>query len=67
MARYFFSLTDGIPLIQDLGGELFNHDGQARSHAIQVAQELARNGGTIQGRSITVTNEEGAVIFTTEI
>jgi hypothetical protein len=51
-----FSQADGFLEIDALA---------ARDHAVQVARELA--GGLTSGRSISVTDEKGVVVFKTEI
>ena len=64
MARYFFHLSNGITL-EDTGGEDFDRPAEARGHALQVAHELRRS--SLGGRSISVTDEQGVVIFQTQI
>ena len=64
MPRYFFNLSNGDRL-KDAVGESFDLLVHARDHAVQVAQELA--GGLTSGRSISVTDEHGAVVFETKI
>jgi Domain of unknown function (DUF6894) len=66
MARYFFNLIDGLT-IEDFDGESFDLLAKARGHAVQVAQELGRHGSPHVGLSISVTNEQGVVVFETEI
>jgi Domain of unknown function (DUF6894) len=46
-------------------GEDFNLLDQARGHALQVAKELGR--GLLGGMSISVTDEQGVVVFETQI
>ena len=43
MARYFFNLQADDRTIEDEVGEEFPSAEQARTHAVQVASELARN------------------------
>jgi hypothetical protein len=64
MPRYFFNLSNG-DMLKDVIGERFDLLGHARDHALQVARELA--GGLTSGRSISVTDEKGVIVFKTEI
>jgi hypothetical protein len=64
MSRYFFNLSNG-ELLKDVEGETFDLLVQARDHAVRVARELA--GGSVSGRSISVTDENGVVVFKTQI
>jgi Domain of unknown function (DUF6894) len=64
MAQYFFHLSNGLTL-EDTEGEDFNLLDQARGHALQVAKELGR--GLLGGMSISVTDEQGVVVFETQI
>jgi len=64
MPRYFFNLSNG-DILKDVVGESFDLLVHARDHAVQVARELA--GGMTSGRSISVTDENGVVVFKTEI
>jgi hypothetical protein len=64
MARYFFNLSNG-GLLEDFEGENFDRLSQARDHAERVADELA--GGSASGRSISVTDEHGVVVFNTTV
>ena len=64
MARYFFHLIDGLTL-EDADGENFDLLAEARGHALQVAKELGR--GLLGGKSISVTDEQGVVVFETQI
>jgi hypothetical protein len=64
MSRYFFNLSNGH-ILKDVVGESFDLLVHARDHAVQVARELA--GGMTSGRSISVTDEKGVVVFKTEI
>jgi hypothetical protein len=66
MPRYFFHLTNGL-LVEDLDGEDFDLVAEARGHAVKVAEEVGRNRGSLSGRSISVTDEEGVVIFKQKI
>ena len=64
MARYFFHLSNGLTL-EDTEGENFDLAAEARGHALQVAKELGR--GSLGGKSISVTDEQGVVVFKTQI
>ena len=64
MARYFFHLSNGLTL-EDTEGEDFNLPAEARGHALQVAHELRRS--SLGGSSISVTDEQGVVIFKAQI
>ena len=66
MPQYFFHLTNGVT-VEDTEGESFNLPAQARGYAVKVAQELGRHQSSLVGRSICVMDEQGAVIFKTEI
>jgi uncharacterized lipoprotein NlpE involved in copper resistance len=66
MARYFFHLKNGLT-VEDVDGEEFDLVADARGHAVKVAQELGRHGSSLGGRSISVTDEQGAVVFKTTI
>ena len=66
MARYFFNLINGLT-VDDVDGEDFDLVADARGHALKVAQELGRHGSSLGGRSISVTDEQGAVVFKTPI
>ena len=65
MARYFFHLVNGLT-VKDVDGEEFDLLAEARGHAVGVAQELGRH-GSLGGRSISVTDEQGVVVFKTPI
>jgi hypothetical protein len=64
MPRYFFDLTNGDTLADEVGEE-FELVEAARGHAVAVARELSRNGPPIAlvGRYISVSDERGVVIF----
>ena len=64
MARYFFQLSNGLT-VEDTEGEEFNLAAEARGHALKVAEELGR--GSLGGMSISVTDEQGVLIFKTPI
>jgi hypothetical protein len=64
MAQYFFHLSNGVTL-EDIEGENFDLLAEARGHALQVAHELRRS--SLGGRSISVTDEQGVVVFKTQI
>ena len=66
MARYFFHLSNGLT-VEDVDGEDFDLVAAARGHAVKVAQELGRHGSPLGGRSISVTDEQGDVVFKTPI
>jgi hypothetical protein len=66
MARYFFHLNNGLK-VEDVDGEDFDLVAEARGHAVKVAQELGRHGSPLGGRSISVTDEKGVVLFKTAI
>jgi hypothetical protein len=65
MARYFFHLSNGL-IVEDTEGEDFDLVAEARGHALKVAQELGRH-ESAGGRSISVTDERGIVVFKTAI
>lgn len=64
MPRYFFHLTDGDTLADEVGEE-FELVEAARGHARAVARELSRNGlpSACIGCYISVTDERSVVIF----
>jgi hypothetical protein len=66
MARYFFNLINGLT-VEDVDGENFDLIADARGHALKVAEELGRHGSPLGGRSISVTDEQGIVVFKTAI
>lgn len=66
MARYFFHLNNGIT-VEDVDGEEFDLVADAHGHARKVAQELGGHGSSLGGRSISVTDEQGVVVFKTPI
>jgi hypothetical protein len=66
MARYFFHLNNGLT-VEDVDGEDFDLVADARGHAVKVAQELGRHGSSLGGRSISVTDEQGVVVYKTAI
>jgi hypothetical protein len=66
MARYFFHLINGLT-VEDVDGEDFDLVAAARGHAVKVAQELGRHGSPLGGRSISVTDQQGVVVFKTTI
>jgi hypothetical protein len=65
MARYFFHLSNGVT-VKDVDGEDFDLLAEARGHALRVAYELGRH-GSLGGRSMSVTDEQGVVVFKTPI
>jgi hypothetical protein len=64
MARYFFNLTNGDSVADEVGEE-FDRVEAARGHATAVARELSRNlpPDVLVGRSISVIDERGIVVF----
>jgi hypothetical protein len=66
MARYFFHLINGLT-VEDVDGEDFGLVSDARGHALKVAQELGRHASPLDGKSISVTDEQGVVVFKTTI
>jgi hypothetical protein len=68
MPRYFFDVTNGTTLADQVGEE-FALVEAARGHAVAVARELSRNGLSLGlvGRFISVVDEGGVVIFRTPL
>jgi hypothetical protein len=66
MARYFFHLNNNLT-VEDVDGEDFDLVADARGHVVKVAQELGRYGSPLGGRSISVTDQQGVVVFKTTI
>jgi hypothetical protein len=64
MSRYFFYLTNGDSVADEVGEE-FDGVEAARGHATAVARELSRNrlSDALVGRSISVVDERGVVVF----
>jgi hypothetical protein len=64
MSHYFFDLTNGDSVADEVG-EDFDGVGAARGHAMAVARELSRNQppDALVGRSISVVDERGVVVF----
>jgi hypothetical protein len=64
MSRYFFNLTNGDSVADEVGEE-FDRVEAARGHATAVARELSRNlpPDVLVGRSISVVDERGIVVF----
>ena len=64
MPRYFFNLTNGDCVADDIGEE-FDGVEAARGHAMAVARELARGRlpRVLVGRHISVVDERGVVVF----
>jgi hypothetical protein len=64
MSRYFFDLTNGDSVPDEVGEE-FDRVEAARGHAMAVARELSRNlpPDALVGRSISVVDERGLVVF----
>jgi uncharacterized protein DUF6894 len=64
MSHYFFNLTNGDSVADEVG-EDFDGVEAARGHAMAVARELSRNQlpDTLIGRSISVVDERGVVVF----
>jgi hypothetical protein len=64
MARYFFDLTNGASLADEVGEE-FDHVEAARRRAMAVARELSRNQlpYALVGRHISVVDERGVEVY----
>jgi len=64
MARYYFYLTNGDTLADEVGEE-FDHVEAARKHAVAVAREMSgsRLPHALVGRHISVVDERGVVVF----
>jgi hypothetical protein len=64
MPRYFFDLTNGDSVTDEVGEE-FDLVEAARGHAMTVARELSRNQlpDALVGRHISVVDERGVVVF----
>ncbi len=64
MPRYFFDLTNGDSVADEVGEE-FDLVEAARGHAMTVARELSRNQlpDALVGRHISVVDERGVVVF----
>jgi hypothetical protein len=64
MSRYFFHLTNGETLADEVGEE-FDLVEAARGHALGVARELSRNGlpSACIGRYIAVMDEWGVAVY----
>jgi hypothetical protein len=64
MPRYFFNLTNGDSVADEVGEE-FDRVAAARGHAMEVARELSRHrlADALIGRHISVTDERGVVVF----
>jgi hypothetical protein len=64
MSRYFFDLTNGDSVADEVG-EDFDGVEAARGHVMAVARELSRNQlpDALIGRSISVVDERGVVVF----
>jgi uncharacterized protein DUF6894 len=64
MPRYFFHVTNGDTLADEVGEE-FDLVEAARGHALGVAREMSRNGlpSAWAGRYISVMDERGVVVF----
>jgi uncharacterized protein DUF6894 len=64
MPRYFFDLTNGDSVTDELGEE-FDLVEAARGHAMAVARELSRNrlSHALDGHHISVVDERGVVVF----
>ena len=64
MPRYFFDLTNGDSVTDEVGEE-FDLVEAARGHAVTVVRELSRGGlpHALIGHSISVVDERGLVIF----
>jgi len=64
MSHYFFNLTNGDSVADEVG-EDFDGVEAARGHAMAVARELSRIQlpDTLIGRSISVVDERGVLVF----
>jgi Domain of unknown function (DUF6894) len=64
MPRYFFNLTNGDTVADDLGAE-FARAEAAQAHAMAVAWELSRNQlpDALIGLYISVVDEHGLAVF----
>jgi len=64
MSRYFFDLTNGDSVADEVGEE-FDRVEAARGHAMAVVRELSRNRlpDALVGHSISVVDERGVVVF----
>jgi hypothetical protein len=64
MSRYFFDLTNGDSVADEVGEE-FDRVEAARGHAMAVVRELSRNRlpDALVGRYISVVDERGVVVF----
>jgi hypothetical protein len=64
MPRYFFNLTNGDTVADDVGEE-FARAEAARAHARAVAGELSRNQlpDALIGLYISIVDEHGVVVF----
>jgi hypothetical protein len=64
MPRYFFDLTNGDSVTDEVGEE-FDLVEAARGHAVAMARELSRNRPlhALDGRHISVVDERGVVVF----
>jgi Domain of unknown function (DUF6894) len=64
MPRYFFDLTNGDRVADDVGEE-FDRVEAAQGHATTVARELSRGRlpRALVGRYISVVDERGVVVF----
>jgi uncharacterized protein DUF6894 len=68
MPHYFFNVTNGTTLADEVGEEFALVEG-ARGHAVGMARELSRNGLPLSlvGRFISVIDEGGVVVFRTPL
>jgi hypothetical protein len=64
MPRYFFELTNGYRVPDEVGEE-FDHAEAARGHALTVVRELSHGGlpHALIGHSISVVDERGVAVF----
>ena len=64
MQRYFFNVTNGDSVADEVGEE-FDRVEAARGHAMTVAKELSRGRRprALVGRSISVVDERGVLVF----
>jgi hypothetical protein len=64
MQRYFFNVTNGDSVADEVGEE-FDRVEAARGHAMTVAKELSRGRlpRALVGRHISVVDGQGVVVF----
>ena len=62
MPRYFFNLTNGDSVVDEIGEE-FDGVEAAQGHAMTVARELSRDRLPLIGCHISVIDERDVVVF----